>query len=267
MQSCLYEGTVRHHRLTPVEHRFEYAMQFAYIDLDEAPELMRRGWLSRSRWSPRGLLTEDHFPGSGSIGAGVRALIKSRLGLDCDGPLRMLTLLRWRGWYFSPLNLYFVFASGAAQPAKREALTAAVAEVSNTPWRERHHYVVAVSPGCLAEGMHQFELRKRMHVSPFMEMQQMYRLALTPPGESLAVLLENWQAGQRRFTAAMQLSRRELTNAELHRSAGRYPATPLRVLVQIYYQAWRLWTKKCPLYPHPSKRPAMSTTNSGTVGS
>lgn len=258
MHSCLYEGTVRHHRLTPVEHRFEYGMQFAYLALDELPELLRRGWISRSRWSARALLVEDHFPGSASIDAGVRELIARECGLEDIGPIRMLTLLRWRGLWFSPLNLYFAF-DAATTEGDENKLTAMVAEVSNTPWRERHHYAVRVPEGGWADQPHRFEIRKRMHVSPFMAMDQTYRFSLTAPTESLAVSLENWQEGQRRFTATLQLRRRELTLSELRRAAWRYPATPLRVLLQIYIQAWKLWSKKCPLYPHPSKQVAAPT--------
>ncbi|UCD00336.1 MAG: DUF1365 family protein, partial [Phycisphaerales bacterium] len=33
MLSCIYEGHVRHRRLSPTEHRFRYGLYFLYLDL------------------------------------------------------------------------------------------------------------------------------------------------------------------------------------------------------------------------------------------
>jgi len=255
MHSCLYEGTVVHHRLRPAEHRFRYTLQFAYVDLDELDLLRQRGLVGRSRWSSRSLLREDHFESERSLIDCVRALIAEQTGQAPSGPIRLLTLLRWFGIYFSPLNLYYCFEN--EQPDA--AVAAVVAEVSNTPWRERHHYVLHApsppdhEPSNFRPSL-QFQFEKQFHVSPFLDMEQDYHLTLSPPGEQLTAGIGVEQRGKRLLKVSMNLRRRPLTRGEMLRSAVRYPVTPLRILSQIYLQAWRLWRKQCPLYPHPAKR-------------
>lgn len=256
MHSCLYEGTVVHHRLRPVEHRFRYALQYAYVDLDELDLLRQRGLLGGAPWSAASLMAEDHFDEpTTSLAASVRHLITRHSGVATEGPIRLLTLLRWFGFYFSPLNLYFSFADD--RPGA--AVTALVAEVSNTPWRERHHYVLpATAPSARAgaefsAATHQFEFDKEFHVSPFLDMEQTYRLTISPPGERLAMAVDIERRAQRVLRVSMDLDRRPLSRREMVRAAVRYPITPLRILSQIYLQAWKLWRKRCPLYPHPAK--------------
>jgi DUF1365 family protein len=260
MHSCLYEGTVVHHRLSPVEHQFRYTLQYAYVDLDELDLLRQRGLLGRSRWSAGALRREDHFEAERPLAECVRSLVGDQTGEAPGGPIRLLTLLRWFGMYFSPLNLYYCFTG--EQPDAPVA--AVVAEVSNTPWRERHHYVLNVPPSPEHEASNfrptlPFQFDKQFHVSPFLDMEQSYRLRISPPTGRLTAEIGIERRGQRLLNVSMNLHRRPLTRGEMLRSAVRYPATPLRVLSQIYLQAWRLWRKRCPLYPHPAKRSPATT--------
>ena len=66
----------------------------------------------------------------------VRALVAERLGSAPQGPIRLLTHLRTFGHCFNPVSFYYCFA------ADGERLEAIVAEVTNTPWGERHAYVL-----------------------------------------------------------------------------------------------------------------------------
>ena len=50
MDSCIYEGRVRHTRRTPAEHSFEYRLFLMYLDLEELPRLFSKRWL----WSASG---------------------------------------------------------------------------------------------------------------------------------------------------------------------------------------------------------------------
>jgi DUF1365 family protein len=255
MHSCLYEGTVVHHRLRPVEHRFRYTLQYAYVDLDELDLLQQRRLLGRTRWSAAALRRDDHFESQRPLADCVRTLIAERIGGEAPaGPIRLLTLLRWCGVYFSPLNLYYCFEDG--QPDA--AVVAVVAEVSNTPWRERHHYVLNTTRSPEYETSNfkptlKFQFGKEFHVSPFLDMQQTYHLTLSHPGSRLTAAIGVERRGERLMNISLDLNQRPLSRGEMLRSALRYPVTPLRVLSQIYLQAWRLWRKQCPLYPHPAK--------------
>ena len=50
--------------------------------------------------------------------------------------VRLLTNLRYWGHCFNPISVYYCFERDAEKPV------AAVLEVTNTPWGQRHMYVV-----------------------------------------------------------------------------------------------------------------------------
>lgn len=255
MHSCLYEGTVAHHRREPIVNRFRYRMVMAYLDLDELPELVGPGkLLPEARWGLATFLRSDRlFDSASTLRTEVRELCEKALGEIPNGPIRMLTQLRWFGYYFSPLNLYYLFGDS------EEGLRAVVAEVNNTPWGERHVYVLSAEQ-CDADRAFRSQHKKAFHVSPFMSMSGDYRWRLSEPGERLAVALERNAPGEKPFHASMVMSRRELSKAQLRRTALRFPAMTMQVTAAIYFQALKLWWKRCPYYPHPSRSPASPST-------
>ena len=66
-----------------------------------------------------------------------------------------------------------------------------VAEVTNTPWGERHAYVL--------DGR-RTEHDKAMRVSPFMGMDQRYTVSVAPPGPTISVHIESRENDGRRST-------------------------------------------------------------------
>ena len=51
MNSCLYEGYVRHRRYAPVEHSFRYAVFMVYLDLAELDSVFAGRWMWARRQS------------------------------------------------------------------------------------------------------------------------------------------------------------------------------------------------------------------------
>ena len=247
MQSCLYEGTAAHRRREPVTHEFQYRLYMAYLDLDELASLVGQGSLIAStKYAIRSFLRSDHlFDDSQPLEAEIRKLILAQTGRAASGPIRMLTQLRYFGCYFSPLNVFYVFD----QEDRRVEYV--VAEVSNTPWNERHCYVLWDGNRFGSPCEMRFAHPKNFHVSPFMGMEMEYRWRLTHPGTRLDVGLENKRGSQTIFDARMTMQRRELNTAQLRRMSYRYPFMTGQIVAAIYHQAGRLWWKKCPFYPHP----------------
>jgi DUF1365 family protein len=233
--SCLYEGTVHHRRAHP-RREFRHRLALAYLDLDELPGLLggrllrRRPGLVRFR---RGdYLGDATLPLHRSVGD----LVQERTGVRPSGPVRMLANLRTFGHCFNPVSFYYCLDGEA------EHVESLVAEVTNTPWGERHAYVIPGGAG---------EYDKRLHVSPFMEMDHVYSCRASVPGRTLSVHIENRWHGRTVFDATLSLRRRELTDGALRATALRFPPPTVRVLALIYGHALGLRLAGAPVFAHP----------------
>ncbi|HET9051614.1 MAG TPA: DUF1365 family protein, partial [Candidatus Dormibacteraeota bacterium] len=107
--SCLYEGTVVHRRVAPVEHSFRYRIFMLYADLEELPGLLagRRLW-SATRPAPVWLRRADHLGDPRRpLAECVRDLVAARLGHRPAGPVCLLTHPRLLGVGFNPISVYY----------------------------------------------------------------------------------------------------------------------------------------------------------------
>ena len=242
-ESALYEGTLTHARREPRAHAFAYGVYLLYLDLDELPELLAGpGALSAGRLGLLSFHRPDYLGGEGDLAAAARARAAAALGVAPRGPVRLLTHVRSLGYVFNPVSFYYCFAQDG------RTLEAIVAEITNTPWGERHAYVVRGT----AEGA-RAELAKGFHVSPFFGMDQTYRWLFEVPGERLAVEMLNEEGGREVFRARLALRRRPWSGAALWRAALRRPLMAWKVHAAIYWQALRLWAKRVPFHAHPAK--------------
>jgi uncharacterized protein len=240
--SAIYEGTIRHRRFAVRAHEFRYPLALAYVDLDELPALLA-GRLVRPAPGIVRFRRSDYLARAGSLRDAVRTLVRERVGVDVGGPVRVLTQLRTFGHCFNPVSFYYCF------DAAGERISAIVAEVTNTPWGERHAYVLAGdSDGPVLHD----RFDKRLHVSPFMGMDQEYLWRASVPGPTLSVHIESLEHGRRAFDATLSLERTELTRRSLARVTARYPAASLQVLGLIYAHAVVLKLKGVPVFRRPS---------------
>jgi DUF1365 family protein len=223
-------------------------MAMLLLDLDDLPAALDgRGLSSTRRIAPLWFRDRDYLPGRDRpLADAVRDLVAERTGHRPEGPVRLLTHVRTWGFVFNPASFYYCFDPSG------DRVEAVVTEITNTPWKERHCYVVRPQEGSERGSWH--ELQKEFHVSPFMDMEQRYRWFFTPPADELLVHMENFEDSDRLFDATLRLSRRPLTNRGLARLLARYPLLTLRVVADIHWQALRLWLKRVPFHSHPSKR-------------
>jgi DUF1365 family protein len=248
LHSALYEGNVRHRRHAERQGEFRYPVSLAYLDLAELGEVLDGRLLD-----PRpGLLRfrrRDYLGDPGvSLDESVRALIHEHLGREATGPIRLLTQPRTLGYAFNPVSFYYVFDDGR----DGEQLDAVVAEVTNTPWGERHAYVLDAHADDCGPRVVRGRSEKALHVSPFMGMHQHYRWNATVPGTTLSVHIENVEHEQLIFDATLSLRRIALSRRNVARAALRLPGGAVRVLTLIYGHSLALKLRGVPVHRHPA---------------
>ncbi|MFN0060364.1 MAG: DUF1365 domain-containing protein [Planctomycetota bacterium] len=262
--SAIYFGAVRHVRSGPVAHRFRFRLALLYLDLDELPLLFARRWLwSIERWNIASYCRADYYQEPGrpelDLAAAVRARVTRELGRTPAGPIRMLTQLRCAGFVFNPVTFYYCFDIG---PAGAEPLAAIAAEITNTPWGERHMYVLDAQAG--SSRVSRARIAKEFHVSPFQAMTQIYEWFFTTPsgalGSRLAVHMQNHQDARRVLHVSLALRRRALTGTTLAWFLIAYPFQAMRTVATIYWNALRLKVKGARFYSHPRTEDSAAPT-------
>ena len=250
MNSAIYEGKVRHRRFQPVSNAFEYRLFMMYLDLSELDRVFESRWLwSVDRPNVASLRRTDHLGNPDiSIESAVRDLVGRQTGRRPTGPVRMLTHLRYLGHCFNPVSFFYCFDTAD------RCVETIVAEVSNTPWHERHCYVLAESMNDAAPPWKHYHLKKDFHVSPFMDMNQDYDWRFLEPGERIQVHMQNFEKEQKLFDATLSLRRTDITTAAMARILVQYPLMTLQTVAKIYWQACKLRLKGAAFYAHPSRR-------------
>ena len=169
-RSALYTGTVVHDRSTPRPHRFRNRVVMCAFDLDELPGLLPDSLL----WSTthRALLefrrSDYHGNPDVPLATAVRDTVERAGGQRPAGPVLLVTQPRILGFVFNPVSFYYCYGADGT------TLEAVLAEVTNTPWGERHAEVLLSTTAREQKGLRVWNFAKTFHVLPFMPMDQDY---------------------------------------------------------------------------------------------
>lgn len=214
-----------------------------YLDLAELPRLFDGVpfWSARRR-APAWFRRADYLGNPQvALDQAVRDLVQARTGRRPEGPIRLLTHLRYFGCCMNPVSFYYCFDESGAR------LETIVAEITNTPWKERHQYVLEADDGRIKR----FDFDKGFHVSPFFPMNMQYQWCFSEPRGRLFVNMRNLRAGEFMFDATLALEEHSVTAPALVMALAAYPLMTLKVIAAIHWQALRLWCKRTPFYAHP----------------
>jgi len=248
--SAIYQGFVRHRRFTPRLHAFRYPIFMVCIKLQELESLQRNLTFFGTRVYHWARFRRADYVGHKSepLEQSVRGKLSQCLKLpesELQGDVYLLGHLRYLGIYFSPLTLYFL--------EQHDGMRYMLAEVSNTPWNERHYYAIDLQQPV--------EHDKEFHVSPFNPMEQRYRWQIRPPvterRKAMVHLAVHGQSSEAEkvFDATMVLQRKPLNQANLSRVLLTSPVQTALIVARIYWQALKLFLKRVPFYPHPAQKP------------
>jgi DUF1365 family protein len=255
IESAIYRGTIRHRRYSPKRREFAHSVCYFYLDLAEIP----------ARFSVRGLFSDrgpslfgfrrDAYLGPVELplDEAVRRRVEAESGRRPLGPIRMLAQISYFGLTFNPVVFYYCFDESG------EKITDIVTEITNTPWGERHTYVLTA--GEAGPRSTTFEFAKRFHVSPFLGMDYRYRWSISAPLGRLGIHMENHATGSDSFTdeeatfdATLMLKRTGWSGFAVAGALLHQPFMTATTLFLIYLHAAVIWVRGIPFLDHPKSR-------------
>lgn len=244
MNSALYEGIVLHHRHHPKKHKFTYKLFMSYLDLDELGHIFNNipfcsdnGKKNIAYFNRADYLTPTNIP----LKKSIKDIIYKKTGTQHLGPIRMLTHLRILGYCFNPVTIYYCFDKNGTE------LEYIIADVTNTPWNEKHQYFINFKT------KKNTPFAKSFHISPFMGMDMEYDWLFSIPEEKLSInMLANKQDCY--FRAYMNLTRIPITKKNISLMLIKYSFINYKIIWGIYWQAAKLYIKNIPFHPHPKTK-------------
>lgn len=237
MSSAILVGQVRHRRFKPIDHALNYPLFMPCLDLDELEQLEKSVWGFGQRWWHWARFKRSDYLGKGELKQAVLDKLHELTQVRLSGKVEAVLHLRYLGIYFSPVNFYYIYDE---QGQWRYLL----AEVSNTPWNERHYYALD------AQDETTWLHAKQFHVSPFNPIEQQYQWKIKPLNQQLSVHLECHKEAKV-FDATLKMRKYPFNSKVLVKQLISTPAMAVKVTVGIYWHALKLWVKGAPFYSHP----------------
>lgn len=237
LNSAIYQGVVRHRRFEPKAHAFAYNMSMLALDIDELEALAHSNKLfSLKKFSVISFFESDYIKNEpGSIKQRIAHKVMN-LGGQWDGAkVTFIGQCRCFGFYFSPANFYFCYQEDGE-------CRYMLVEVSNTPWLERHYYLVDLRGDMKTD--------KTFHVSPFMDLDMRYHWQVKPPKNNVLIHIENHKT-EKQFDATLTMKKQQFSNGNLFKAWLVTAMMPMKVVVGIYWQALKLFAKRIPFVAHP----------------
>jgi hypothetical protein len=240
MKPAIYTGFVTHKRYIPRIHAFKYPFFMWFLNLDHIERQADMGWwFSTKRFALSRYNRADYLgPPDEPLHISVKKRMQELTSEPVSGEIFGLLNLRTLGLYFSPVNFYFGYDES-------DNCTHMLAEVSNIPWNERHHYAHYLGNSQFSPSQ-----TKAFKVSPFNPVDQRYTWTIEPPSRSVGVGIAVYDNRGHIFDARLKLQRHALTLSSVRRQLMRKPVMTASTVGGIYWQAFKLYLKGVPYVPY-----------------
>jgi DUF1365 family protein len=241
VQAMIGFGEVRHTRLKPSPHAFNYPTYFLMLPL-RAMQRDGSGALARNRRAALSFHDHDHGDGSPDCLLWLVTLLQSEGISDAQGEVWLHTYPRVFGFTFKPVSFWYCHTTDGD-------LRAIVVEVNNT-FGERHCYLLD-SPHYGQE----LRANKVFHVSPFCEIEGGYRFRFMRTKhhgiEHTVARIDHDDAAGPLLQTSVSGALEPVSPASLRKALWRYPAMTFGVVGRIHWQALKLWLKRVPFISKP----------------
>lgn len=245
-QPGIYRGDLRHRRFSPISHIFTYKVGLLYVNIDNLDSLDGHSRLLSSKRTAIVRFDErDYLPSrAGSLKERAVETIFDQTGARFTGDIYLLTSPRFFGVAMNPISCFYCFN------AETHTLEYLIAEVTNTPWKNRVAYVLTCDPDTDKQ---KIIFEKTMHVSPFNPMDMHYHLFCNVPRSKLFLHIENHDKQAKVTDATLTLDCTQITKDNIHTYFIKQPFYTLVTGFRIYWHALKLKLKGSPFYSHPKK--------------
>ena len=232
MNSCIYNGIVKHQRFKPIEHSLNYRTFSILLDLDEIENLSKNiSIFSLNKFNIFSFYYLDHGARDGSsLKDWVQKNIKKFNISNNITKIKLLCYPRMFGYVFNPLSIFYCY--------ENNNLRAIFYEVKNT-FNEQHTYIFKIKDN---EKIEQ-KCKKKFYVSPFIGMETYYNFKLQNPQEKLSIFIRQTNGEETILTATQTGDKKEFSFKQLLINFFKYPLMTLKIISSIHYEAFFLWKK------------------------
>jgi DUF1365 family protein len=243
-QALIGFGLVRHARLKPTRHTFDYPTYFLMLPM-RSLQRTPSAELARNRRAALSFYDLDHGDGRGPAQGGALAwldeLLRAEGISDATGEVWLHCYPRVLGFTFKPVSFWYCHRGDGS-------LRAVLVEVNNT-FGERHCYLLDQP----AFGVEQ-RAAKVFHVSPFCPVEGGYRFRfmLTPDMRRTVARVDFDDAQGPLIQTSVSGRLEPLTPESIHRALWGYPVMTLGVIARIHLQAFKLFFKRAPFFRKPT---------------
>jgi DUF1365 family protein len=232
MNSCIYNGIIKHQRFTPIKHSLNYNTFSLFVDLDEIESLTKNiSIFSLNKFNIFSFYNVDHGARDGSLLKDwvLKNIKKFNISNNIT-KIKLLCYPRIFGYVFNPLSIFYCY--------ENNDLRAIFYEVKNT-FNEQHTYIFKINDN---EKIEQ-KCKKKFYVSPFMDMETYYNFKLLDPKEKLSIFIKQTDGQETVLTATQTGDKKEFSFKQLLINFFKYPLMTINIISSIHYEAFFLWKK------------------------